>query len=194
MDTVKKGSMGAGVLALQKALATAIGFKEKQDGIFGEKTKAAVLQFQKQSGLKQDGIVGKNTWAALTRYLGGNATEPFTAHFKMSEFKCRDGTAVPLKYWSNLQRLMEILEKIRAACGNRPVIIYSGYRTQSYNQKVGGAKASRHLVADAADIAVAGLSPYKVYSIADGIVGSRGGVGRYKTFTHIDCRGYKARW
>lgn len=35
------------------------------DGIFGAKTKSAVMDFQRANGLKVDGIVGKNTSAAL---------------------------------------------------------------------------------------------------------------------------------
>jgi|GEM_PF-3997525 len=33
----------------------------KEDGIFGKNTKAAVEQFQEQSGLKKDGVIGPNT-------------------------------------------------------------------------------------------------------------------------------------
>lgn len=35
------------------------------DGIFGDKTQAAVRAFQKEKGLKVDGIAGPATWAAL---------------------------------------------------------------------------------------------------------------------------------
>jgi len=35
------------------------------DGIFGSKTKTAVLAFQNANGLGTDGIVGPLTWAKL---------------------------------------------------------------------------------------------------------------------------------
>lgn len=36
-----------------------------QDGIFGSKTKSAVVEFQSKNGLVTDGIVGQNTWRKL---------------------------------------------------------------------------------------------------------------------------------
>ena len=124
----------------------------------------------------------------------GSASVPTSAHFKLSEFKCKDGTAVPAKYYANCQKLMNLLEEIRAACGNRAITVTSGYRTESYNKKVDGAKQSQHLYAAAADIKVSGKSASEVYKLCDRLVGSRGGVGKYSTFTHVDVRGNKARW
>ena len=119
---------------------------------------------------------------------------PTSAHFKLSEFKCKDGTAVPAKYYANCQKLMDLLEEIRTACGNRAITVTSGYRTESYNQRVDGAKQSQHLYAAAADIKVSGQSAAEVYKLCDRLVGSRGGVGKYSTFTHVDVRGRRARW
>jgi len=63
--TVKKGSKGADVKALQTAL-NAIGYNcGAVDGDFGAKTDAAVRAFQRAKGLTVDGIVGPKTWAAL---------------------------------------------------------------------------------------------------------------------------------
>lgn len=193
MKTIKKGSRGNEVLILQNALGSATSyFKGAKDGIFGIITETAVMKFQKEKGLVIDGIVGPKTWAALGKYIG--ISEPKSSHFKMSEFRCKDGTAVPKEYWANLQKLMDVLEKLRAECGNKPITINSGYRTQSYNKKVGGATNSLHLKALAADIRVSGKTPREVYKIADRLIGSSGGVGKYSGFTHVDVRGYKARW
>ena len=147
---------------------------------------------QSAAGLAVDGKGGKNTWTALLE--GKAAGVPASAHFKLSEFKCKDGTAVPAKYYANCQKLMNLLEEIRAACGNRAITITSGYRTESYNKKVDGAKQSQHLYAAAADIKVSGMGASEVYKLCDTLVGSRGGVGKYSTFTHVDVRGHKARW
>ena len=182
MSTLKQGSKGAEVKTLQTMLGIT------SDGIFGKNTKAAVIAYQKANGLVADGIVGAKTWAKL------QSKPPETAHFKAYEFKCHDGTAVPPQYYGNLQKLMNMLEKIRTACGNRPISITSGYRPPAYNRKVGGASKSQHLYAAAADIKVSGLSAGKVYDICNSVVGNSGGVGKYSTFTHVDVRGYRSRW
>lgn len=60
MITLKYGSKGSEVQRLQNLLGGLTA-----DGIFGQKTEAAVKAFQKANGLKVDGIVGAKTWAAL---------------------------------------------------------------------------------------------------------------------------------
>ncbi len=57
--TIRLGSSGAAVTALQKEL------KVTADGAFGPLTEAAVRSFQKSKGLKVDGVVSANVWRAL---------------------------------------------------------------------------------------------------------------------------------
>lgn len=63
--TVKKGSSGDAVWAVQHLLAYKHGYSLTADGSFGNITDAAVRDLQKVYGLTVDGIVGKNTWKAL---------------------------------------------------------------------------------------------------------------------------------
>ena len=189
---LKNGSRGELVKALQTKLNEQGYGAGSADGIFGRNTEKAVKALQGTAGLAADGKVGQNTWTALLE--GRAAGVPASAHFKLSEFKCKDGTAVPAKYYGNCQKLMDLLEEIREACGNRAVTVNSGYRTESYNKRVDGAKQSQHLYAAAADIKVSGKSAAEVYKLCDTLVGNRGGVGKYSTFTHVDVRGHKARW
>ena len=58
------GSSGPAVVRLQQALAAA-GFSVSTDGVFGPRTRAAVIAFQASRGLAADGIVGPKTWSAL---------------------------------------------------------------------------------------------------------------------------------
>lgn len=59
MTTIKRGSRGEEVRALQRRLHLA------EDGIFGALTEEAVKEFQRSYGLLADGIVGQQTWQAL---------------------------------------------------------------------------------------------------------------------------------
>lgn len=68
-ERLVKGSTGAAVKALQ-TLLVAYGYASfTVDSIFGEKTLAAVKEFQKKSNIEIDGIVGAKTWSKL---LGTN--------------------------------------------------------------------------------------------------------------------------
>ena len=64
MNTIKKGSRGTDVTALQKKLGIAA------DGIFGADTERAVRAWQMRHGLTPDGIVGPSTWASLGFTMG----------------------------------------------------------------------------------------------------------------------------
>ena len=124
-------------------------------------------------------------------------SDQLTPNFKLSEFKCRDGTEVPEEFRSNVEVLAENLQVLREYI-QKPIVVISGYRSPKYNRKIGGARRSQHLKASAADIIVPGMHPDDVRStiiklIKEGKM-AKGGVGRYTTFTHYDIRGWNARW
>ena len=114
-----------------------------------------------------------------------------SAHFKVREFACRDGSDAVLV----APRLMMVLETIRAHF-DAPVVIHSAYRTPQYNAKVGGVAHSQHCYGTAADIVVRGKTPAQVAAYAREIMPDWGGVGIYakQGFTHIDVREDKADW
>jgi len=120
-----------------------------------------------------------------------------TKNFSLSEFACKDGTAVPEKYYDNVWELMQNLQVLRDYFGV-PITINSGYRTEKHNAKIGGSKNSQHLLAKASDIVVKGISPLEVYQTIEKLIENgkikQGGLGLYKTFVHYDIRGIKARW
>lgn len=76
----------------------------------------------------------------------------------------------------------------------RPIQINSWYRDPATNAAVGGSSQSRHMTGDALDFVVKGIHPYDVYADLDPWWGSRGGLASSSVFTHIDMRGYRARW
>ena len=80
----------------------------------------------------------------------------------------------------------------------KSISINSGYRSPNHNKKIGGAKASQHLLGTASDIVVDGVKPSEVAKAIVQLIGEgkmkEGGLKAYATFTHYDIRGFKARW
>lgn len=62
-----------------------------------------------------------------------------------------------------LQRTAQMLERVRAQLGSKPVLINSGYRNEVVNAAVGGVTSSDHAQGMAADIRVPAYgTPYEV--------------------------------
>ncbi len=73
--TLRKGSKGSEVAALQSALLS-MGYKigsKGADGVFGASTQAALKKYQRANGLKADGVFGSKTQAKFggSRYAEG---------------------------------------------------------------------------------------------------------------------------
>ena len=89
-------------------------------------------------------------------------------------------------------QLVAILKTIERRF-NKPVIITSGYRSPSYNQKVNGAKRSMHMSCAAADIQVPDTNKWDVAKFVRALP-NRGGVGTYcHQSIHVDV-GPKRDW
>jgi uncharacterized protein YcbK (DUF882 family) len=117
-------------------------------------------------------------------------------HFDTREFLSRDGAALPGFHRAKLLTLVRRhLEPLRAAYG--AVEVVSGHRSQSHNERVGGAPRSYHLAirgrpGAAADVKCANGSPGEWYRFLD--AQGVGGLGIYPTFVHVDTRQTRARW
>lgn len=118
-----------------------------------------------------------------------DGAKALSANFKVKEFACNDGSDTILVS----PDLVKILQKIREHFG-KPITINSGYRTEAYNKKIGGATYSQHKYGIAADISVSGVKPLDVARYAQTLLPTSGGIGLYQSFTHVDVRANKSRW
>jgi len=97
-------------------------------------------------------------------------------------------------------KLCRVLCDLRAAVRPMPVLVNSWHRNRLYNYFVGGVTQSMHLTCGAADVTKVGFTPAEVADILERHPDSdQFGIGRYKSFTHIDVRGMigrpaPARW
>ena len=112
-----------------------------------------------------------------------------SAHFKVNEFACTDGSDAVFVS----PELVKVLQKIRVKFG-KPVHINSGYRTATKNKAVGGAQYSQHLYGMAADIHIDGVTPKEIAAYAETLLKNTGGIGIYDSFVHVDVRNVKSRW
>lgn len=71
---LKQGSSGAAVKTLQNKLISLGYLTGTADGVFGAKTKTAVIAFQSAKGLTADGVVGTKTAQALGISLSGSSS------------------------------------------------------------------------------------------------------------------------
>lgn len=187
---MKLGDKGIQVAELQADLSRAGFDTGGTDGAFGPKTEAAVKAFQKANGLTPDGIVGPGTQAKLTEQVGVKSgpsqDKQLSKNFNEREFSCphcRQVFVVP-----------DLITKLQALRDNigKPITVTSAYRCPVHNKNIGGAKQSRHMQGQAADIVVQGMTPAQVAQAAERV--GFGGIGVYKSgFTHVDV-GPNRRW
>ena len=120
-----------------------------------------------------------------------------TKDFNRSEFDCNDGSVMPKEVLLNIQKLANQLQVLRDCLGVT-ITVNSGYRSPSYNKKIGGVSNSQHVIGKAADITAKGYTPAQVNAIIEELIKSgdmlQGGLGSYSTFTHYDIRKTRARW
>ncbi len=120
-----------------------------------------------------------------------------TEHFELIEFVSKDGTLIPYELMPNLTELANNLQVLRDELGE-PIRINSGYRSPTYNRRIGGARDSQHVQARAADITVKSKTPRQLAAIIERLIRTgkmkQGGLGVYPGFVHYDVRGTRARW
>jgi len=106
-----------------------------------------------------------------------------------------------------LYKLLELRKELESQGFNKDgFVITNGHRHPRYNEKVGGAKLSRHIKGEAIDIHIKDIDRDKKYTkndkdiviqiLEDKVIKDQGGIGLYPgtRSLHFDVRGYRARW
>lgn len=131
--------------------------------------------------------------AVKTYSLKSDGEKSLSAHFKVKEFKCKDGSD---KILINTD-LITALEKLYSYLNCKAINITSGYRTPSHSVAVGGYSTDQHTKGNAADITCKKqdgtyYSSNEVCCALEDIA-HNGGVGRINKncSVHVDVRGYK---
>lgn len=193
-----------------------------EDGICGNLTLASFAKFKELEFLEYPDLLGKSTAIALLEATYDHKLPQDTfaplptsrrvlfpkvgfvkdsdfvhlgGHFTWGEFT-KNLSRVPQneRVVDGIERLAYYLEGVRSQFGNPSITINSAYRPKAINQAVHGSSNSQHLYGAAADIVVSGIRPHEVYKRLEKWHGSKGGLGDSSAFTHVDLRGYRARW
>jgi hypothetical protein len=89
-----------------------------------------------------------------------------TEHFSLEELTVTDHREfdnTPSEFEkANLVRLAGLLERVKTALGDVPIMVNSAYRSKAVNDAVGSKDTSQHRLGCAADIRVPSLTPDQV--------------------------------
>lgn len=136
-----KGDTGDSVRDLQRQLNQS-GYGLDEDGVFGNKTYDAVLDYQKKNGLRVDGVVGNETWGSLGKQ---QAQQAATAQ----QSAPAASTYTPYDPSSN-QAYQEALAALKNAQGGTPQYngTYDGQLKDLYDKIVNREKFSYDIAGD----------------------------------------------
>jgi hypothetical protein len=103
----------------------------------------------------------------------------------------------PKKWWRQIVPTLQVIDRVGARLDQPVESIVSAYRSPAYNARCSGAKrASWHQANVACDVVFPG-SARTVASLTRNLRDRgmfKGGVGSYRSFTHIDTRGVNVNW
>jgi lysozyme len=118
------------------------------------------------------------------------------SHFKRGSRSFGLNTDPPEALWDNILPTIKVLDQLRHELG-APIRIISAYRSPAYNRSIDGALRSQHTEFTAIDFTSSRGRPVlwaqELKEMRhDGDFS--GGIGLYRTFVHVDTRGWNADW
>lgn len=192
------------------------------DGLWGDQSRQATENFQRDFGITADGDPGPETQKAMKHAVAyGMPQREETEIPTVSEKETVDkGSLTTGTFWDDIEFFTR--EEFRCQCKGRycngfpvepdekmvrtvveirrrlgvPVSIVdaggSGVRCPVHNANVGGVANSEHLYGRAADLH-SSASPTKMKAVAEEVMGNTGGIGLYSWGIHVDTGKY-SRW
>lgn len=151
------------------------------DGKWGSQSISACKRFQQDYGIDNDGIPGATTQKMLIGAISGTAVKvpsPITEIFDTKEDFWKD-----IKYFKRSEpyiacscgqcggfpvepkeKLMRLADAVRESAG-KPMVPTSTVRCKKHNLEVGGVSNSRHLLGQAMDFCIPGMTANQILAI-----------------------------
>lgn len=127
------------------------------DGIWGEDSQNATIDFQRSRGLAVDGIFGSDTEKAILDAITEEDWWASIRYFNRQEFACKCGRYCDGYPSEMKQTVVRLADRARAHFG-APAEVVSGLRCAKHNAAVGGVENSQHMAGEAIDLRVQGVS------------------------------------
>ena len=194
-------------LKQKQALLAYLGFYDGPlDGLWGEKSQRATIDFQRACMAQEDvdGIFGAATEKRILEVVASgekpiadkmSATADWwkdIRYFTLAEFRCPCGKCGGFPVEPD-EKMVRTVDAIRAKLG-KPITINSGVRCQAHNDELpGSAKNSYHVRGMAADLHCNTATPAEMKAAAEAVMGKTGGIGLYSWGIHVDVGKY-SRW
>lgn len=174
-----------------------------------EKTKSSNPKYKKMLQNSQYRVLKGD--AIFQKLIGHYRIKDFLPHDTYYNKNIRNLAAQHEIYWLVNEKLFKkfhALRQVLAQSGYNPNAfgINNGYRHPAYNEGVGGASKSRHILGEAIDIQIKDINQDGRISQKDKeivldilekkVIKNEGGIGRYPgtMVVHFDVRGHRARW
>lgn len=170
------------------------------DGIWGEKSQRATIDFQRayMEATEMDGIFGAETEKRILEVVA-SGEEPIAdkmsatadwwkdiRYFTRAEFKCKCGGQFCNGYPAEMQEaVVKIADAARAHFG-RPAHVISGLRCKQWNAHEGGHENSQHMYGEAIDLCIEGVSAETLQQFAAAQPGHRYSYCINSTNVHFD--------